>query len=61
MAWVIRQPRTGSTLSVDGRSISPVNKLKALLAVDRMKRSHEKRKTQQQIHMIQSKVLEVTQ
>jgi hypothetical protein len=25
MAWVIRQPRTGSTLPVDGRSISPVN------------------------------------
>jgi hypothetical protein len=25
MAWVIRQPRTGSTLPVDGRSISPAS------------------------------------
>jgi hypothetical protein len=35
--------------------------LKALSAVDRMKRSHEQCTTQQQIHMIQSKVMEVTQ
>jgi chromosome segregation ATPase len=35
--------------------------LKALSAVDRMKRSHEQRTTQQQIHMLQRKVMEVTQ
>jgi hypothetical protein len=35
--------------------------LKALLAIDRMKRSHEQRTTQQQIHMLQRKVMEVTQ
>jgi hypothetical protein len=35
--------------------------LKALSAVDRMKRLHEQCTTQQQVHMIQSKVMEVTQ
>jgi hypothetical protein len=35
--------------------------LKALSAVDRMKRSQEQHTTQQQIHMIQRKVMEVTQ
>jgi hypothetical protein len=35
--------------------------LKALSTIEKMKRSHEKHVTQQQIHMIQSKVLEVTQ
>jgi hypothetical protein len=35
--------------------------LKALSAVERMKRSHEQCTTQQQIHMLQRKVMEVTQ
>jgi hypothetical protein len=35
--------------------------LKALSAVERMKRSQEQRTAQQQIHMIQSRVMEVTQ
>ena len=35
--------------------------LKSLCSVDRIKRSHEKCTTQQQINMIQSKVMEVTQ
>jgi uncharacterized phage infection (PIP) family protein YhgE len=35
--------------------------LKALSVVDRMKRSHEQRTTQQQIHTIQRKVMEVNQ
>jgi chromosome segregation ATPase len=35
--------------------------LKALSPVERMKRSQEKRTAQQQIHMIQRKVMEVTQ
>jgi hypothetical protein len=35
--------------------------LKALSAVDRMKRSHEQCTAQQQIHMLQRKVMEVTQ
>jgi hypothetical protein len=35
--------------------------LKALSVVDRMKRSQEQRTAQQQIHMIQRKVMEVTQ
>lgn len=35
--------------------------LKALSAVDRMKRSHEQRIAQQQTHMIQRKAMEVTQ
>jgi hypothetical protein len=35
--------------------------MKALSVVDRMKRSHEQRTMQQHIHMLQSKVMEVTQ
>jgi hypothetical protein len=35
--------------------------LKALSPIERMKRSHEQRMTQQQIHTIQRKVMEVTQ
>jgi DNA repair exonuclease SbcCD ATPase subunit len=35
--------------------------LKALPTIEKMKRSHEQRVVQQQIHMIQSKVMEVTQ
>jgi hypothetical protein len=35
--------------------------LKALSVVERMKRSQEQRTAQQQIHMIQSRVMEVTQ
>jgi hypothetical protein len=35
--------------------------LKALSPIERMKQSHEKHTTQQQIHTIQSKVMEVTQ
>jgi hypothetical protein len=35
--------------------------LKPLSVVERMKRSHEQRTAQQQIHTIQSKVMEVTQ
>jgi hypothetical protein len=35
--------------------------LKALSPIERMKRSHEQRTAQQQIHTIQSKVVEVTQ
>jgi predicted RNase H-like nuclease (RuvC/YqgF family) len=35
--------------------------LKALSAVERMKCSHEQCTAQQQIHMLQSKVMEVTQ
>jgi hypothetical protein len=35
--------------------------LKALLTIEKMKRSHEQCIVQQQIHMIQSKVMEVTQ
>jgi hypothetical protein len=34
---------------------------KALSTIEKMKRSHKKRVAQQQIHMIQSKVMEVTQ
>jgi hypothetical protein len=35
--------------------------LKALTVVERMKRSQEQRTTQQQIHTIQSRVMEITQ
>jgi hypothetical protein len=35
--------------------------LNALPTIEKMKRSHEQRVVQQQIHMIQSKVIEVTQ
>jgi transcriptional/translational regulatory protein YebC/TACO1 len=35
--------------------------LKALSTIEKMKRSHEQRVMQQQIHMIKSKVMEVTQ
>jgi hypothetical protein len=35
--------------------------LKALSTVDRMKRSHEQHTAQQQVPMIQSKVMELTQ
>jgi hypothetical protein len=35
--------------------------LKALSAIDIMKRSHEQRTSHQQIHMIQRKVMEATQ
>jgi hypothetical protein len=35
--------------------------LKPLFAVERMKRSQEQRTTQQHIHTIQSRVMEVTQ
>jgi hypothetical protein len=35
--------------------------LKALSVVDKMKRLHEQRTTQQQVHMLQSKVMEFTQ